>query len=165
MTITDALQLRRTLQVLKRQDALSGHVKLAYAADKTLSELNGELEEYEEHRRRLLSEHSPTDEQGRRLMKAGDQAVAAQVDEEYRITALYEPGEDTELRREDLEGQLEHDLGDREAFQETLSDLESEEAGVDVHAVDEEVFFEEADLEGVHSQVDLSALDPWLKEA
>lgn len=165
MTIDDALRLRRTLQVLKRQDALSGHVKLAYAADKTLSELSEELEEYEEHRRRLLSEHSPTDDNDRRLMKTGDEPIAVEEDEEYRITAFYEPGEDTELRREDLDGQLEHNLDDPETFQETLEDLESEKAGVDVHAVDEEVFFDEADLEGSHSQVDLSALDPWLKEA
>jgi len=162
MNNEDADILRNTLQELKRQNALSGHTKVAYAADKTLNTLNDELEEYDYHERRIFSEHSQTDENGRTLIQNGETKYAVEEDDEYRRTAVFKAGTEEQVDQTDLSGRLKRCFEDREAANEEVEALREEEIDPDIHQVDEELFFEHADIQQ-HARVDLQALDPWLK--
>jgi len=164
MTNEIAIKLRRTLRELKRQNALSGHTKVAYAADKTLNRLNDELEEYDYHERRIISEHSETDENGRPLVQNGEERYAIEENDDYQGTALFKPGTEKQVSEADLNGQMKRCFADREASNNEIEKLQEEEINPDLHQIDEGLFFKHADVQN-HSRVDLEALDPWLKSA
>ena len=164
MTTQDALDLRRTLQALKQGEAVDGDTQLAYATDKTLSRLNNELDAYEKKRREIISEHSETDEKQRRLVKVGGEKVAVDENEDHQVVAAYEPGTDEEVDLSSLSRRTENVLEDPQAVSEKLADIKKrEEEGIHLHKVERSRFFDHADLEGLHGQVDLAALDAWFK--
>lgn len=168
MTNGELLHLRRTLQTLKDADAFSGHIKLAYAADKTLKEVNSQLETYDEMRDELLETYAERTGEDEIVYQAveGKRVVRVTKDEEERVFRHADSGDTYGPFQEVAQT---HDLGyaidDREALEEDIQELREEEInGVDLHKVDLEIFQEHCHLDGVHSQVDLTALDPMLKE-
>lgn len=124
-TNADLVELRRTLQTLKGEDAFSGSTRLAYAVDKSLREINNGLETY-------------------------DEAIGEIAEEKGA-----EPT-DNGVQFPDAETRVE--------FEQERQKLLEEEASADLHQIDEDTFFEYTDLNGSHKQVDLTVLDPLLKE-
>lgn len=163
MTATHAEldQLRDTLQTLKKAGAFEGHVRLAFAADKTLRAIGQELQTYDEYRRDLLQEHSKRDGEGRKVWKWNGQEIVrdgetfVDAENDTEVASVDEVNNDPDT--------LQHVISDAQAYQSDMLDVANEGVSVDLHCVDEDVFFEHARLDGVHDRVDLSTLDPMLK--
>lgn len=164
MTTADAIKLRDTLRTLKQAGAVEGDTQLAYATDKTLRTLEGELQVYEETKRKKIAEYSRTDEKGRRLVKSGGDLVAVEENDQHEIVGAYEPDTDDPIPPQILDSQMENQLEDAAALQKELQEVRGREVeNLHLHQVSRERFFKHADLNGIHGQVDLVLLDPWLK--
>jgi len=158
----DLADLRSTLRTLKQHDAVSGAPRLAYAIDKTLRTLETALKTFDEHTDALADKHKRTDEEGRDVVSFRGIPLVR------RDGAFYHADTGDEFASvEDLSqvaDRLPVKLEDPEAYHEEVDVLRDATSEVSLHTIEADAFFEHADLEGIHSQIDLTILDLILKD-
>jgi hypothetical protein len=156
------VRLRQTLRTLKQNDAVSGSTRLAYAVDKTLRAVNDALEVYDDTQEQLTEEHKRTDEEGREvyqfrgisLIRENGSFLHADTGEEFAsVDDLSQVAQRLSL-----------ELADPGAYNEAMDVLREEEANVDLHKIEEDEFFEHADISGLHAEIDLTTLETIFKD-
>lgn len=157
LTNGQLVRLRSTLRTLKQSDAVSGDTRLAYAVDKSLREVESALEAYDDATDELVEEYKQTDEEGRDVVSFRGIPLV-------RIDAAFHHAETgKEFASVDdlsqMADRLPLKLADVEAYNDEIEVLRDEESEVSLHKIEADSFFDHADLDGVHSRVDLTALE------